>query len=140
MTRVLDTDYRLAGICAVGLLLMVQFADAFAETIISLLIGQAWTYDSDVRLQEPGGTDLVFTDVSWDTNPFEMPPYYAIRLTHWLDRSPDWGVAVDFTHAKMYSHLEQVVQVSGSERLGGTFNKLESRCQKWMRPLVLERT
>jgi len=134
MTRVESTNFRLAGICAVGLLLMVGFTDAPAETTISLLTGQAWTYDSDVRLQEPGGTDLVFGNVSWDTNPFEMPPYWAVRLTHWLKRSPDWGVAVDFNHAKMYSDLEQVVQVTGQqsgtpvdgpERLGDTFNTLE---------------
>jgi len=134
MTRVHDTGYGLTVICSVGMLLTVQFADALAETTISLLTGQAWTYDSDVRLQEPGGTNLYFGDVSWDTNPFEMPPYWAIRLTHWMNRSPDWGVAVDFNHAKMYSDLEQVVQVSGKQsgvsvdgpgRLGDTFNTLE---------------
>ena len=124
---------KMAGISA-SLLMTVLFTNAPAETTISLLSGQAWTYDSDVRLQDSGGTNLVFADVSWETDPLAMPPYWAVRLTHWLERSPDWGVNVDFNHAKMYSDLEQTVQVSGQrsgasvngpESLGDTFNTLE---------------
>jgi len=126
--------YGLSGIYSLGLLAMVWFNNVQAETTISLLTGQAWTYSNDVRLQQPGGTDLTFSDVSWDTKPFEMPPYYAIRVTRWLDRSPDWGLAIDFNHAKMYSDPEQLVQVSGQQsgaemnglvRLGDTFSELE---------------
>jgi lipid A oxidase len=125
---------RLSGMLAVGVLMTVPVTDAPAETSISLMTGQAWTQDSDVRLQAPGNTDLVYQDVAWETKPFEMPPYYSVRVTHWPDRFPGWGVAVDFTHAKMYSDLEQVVQVTGrragtpvngAERLGDTFNTLE---------------
>jgi lipid A oxidase len=79
-------------------------------------------------------SELTFHAVSWNTKPFEMPPYYGARVTHWLDRSPEWGLAFDFTHAKMYSELNDQVYVTGrrsgspvngSERLGDTFSTLE---------------
>ena len=129
-----NSIFGLTGIYSLCLVAIVCFNNAFAETTISLLSGQAWTYNSNVHLRQPGDTDLTFNDVSWDTNPFEMPPYYAIRVTRWLDSSPDWGVAVDFNHAKMYSDPEQLVQVSGlqsgspvngSVRLGDAFSTLE---------------
>jgi lipid A oxidase len=124
----------LTGLVAVGLLMTVCITDARAETTFSITTGPAWTADSDVRLQEPGGTDLNYQDVSWSTKPFEMPSYYGFRTTHWLDRYPGWGVALDFTHAKMYSDLEQVVPVTGAragapvagpERLGDSYSALE---------------
>jgi lipid A oxidase len=129
-----QNSLRLAGLIAVGVLMTVQVTGTRAETTISVTTGSAWTADSDVRLQTPGGTDLNYQDVSWSTKPFEMPPYYSFRTTRWLNRYPGWGVAFDFTHAKMYSDLEQTVPVTGlragipvagSERLGDTYDTLE---------------
>ncbi len=41
----------------------------------------------------------------WDGRSFEMPPYWGLRGTYWLERldMPKWGVSVDFTHAKVYA-------------------------------------
>ena len=122
-----------AGIAAT-LLLALKAVSASAETTISVSTGGAWTHDSDVHLQVPGGTDLVYQDVQWDTEPYKMPPYYGVRVTHWFENRPEWAIAVDFTHAKMISDLEQQVNgsgqragtpVNGTELLGDTFSALE---------------
>jgi lipid A oxidase len=116
------------------LLLALKVVSVSAETTISVSTGGAWTHESDVQLQAPGGTDLVYRDVQWDTEPYKMPPYYGVRVTHWFENQPKWAIAVDFTHAKMISDLEQQVSVSGqragspvngTERLGDTFSALE---------------
>jgi len=122
-----------AGLAAAALLALKTFS-AGAETTVSISTGGAWTHDSDIHLQEPGGTDLVYQDVQWDTEPYKMPPYYGIRVTHWFENQPKWAIAVDFTHAKMISDLEQQVSVSGQRagfpvngaaRLGDMFRALE---------------
>jgi lipid A oxidase len=135
-TSILDNWFssKWSQLPALGLVLLLQSFDAGAETTISVFTGDAWTKDSDVQLVQPGGTDLTFHDVSWSTKPFDMPPYYAVRVTHWFDRYPEWGVAADFTHAKMYSELDDQVLVTGersgvpvhdSERLDDSFETLE---------------
>ena len=105
-----------------------------AEFVLSGYLGKAETLDSDVTLKEPGGTDLTFADVSWDDDSFEEPIYYGLRMSYWLEEAPSWGIAVDFTHAKMLAELNKTVSVSGSrsgapvsgsERLGDTFDQLE---------------
>uniref|UniRef100_UPI000B8005E9 outer membrane protein n=1 Tax=Candidatus Entotheonella palauensis TaxID=93172 RepID=UPI000B8005E9 len=56
------------------------------------------------------------------------------RLTYWLSRQSPWGLAVDFTHAKMLAELDEDVSVSDRrggelvstrEVLGDSFVKLE---------------
>ena len=44
----------------------------------------------------------------WEGRSFETPPYYGIRGTWWLERfdMPQWGVSIDFTHAKVYADDE----------------------------------
>lgn len=39
--------------------------------------------------------------VKWDGASFTMPPYYGVRLSHWLEEQPQLGLALDFTHAKV---------------------------------------
>lgn len=108
--------------------------EAKAELEISGYLGKADTPSADVKLAEPGGTDLTFHDVSWDDDSFGTAPYYGIRGTWWFERHPNWGLAVDFTHAKMLAHLNDTVSVTGTragtpvagpERLGDTFDVLE---------------
>ncbi|MGW8369160.1 MAG: outer membrane protein, partial [Gammaproteobacteria bacterium] len=105
-----------------------------AESELTLYGGQGWTADSDVELMRPGGTHLTFADVSWETKPFKLPPYWGIRYTHSPADLPKWDFAVDLLHAKMYSDLAQTVAVSGRrdgapveslERLGDTFSVFE---------------
>lgn len=105
-----------------------------AETTLSLYGGRAINENGDLDLRLPGGTDLTFRNVSWKDQSFRAPIYYGIRLVHWFERTPSWGVSLDFTHAKMMADLSQAVPVqgvrggspvSGTEPLSDTFGKLE---------------
>lgn len=108
-------------------------APATAQLSVSVYGGVAKTLDGAVGLARPDGTDLTFADVSWRGESFKSPIYYGLRLTYWLGYSANWGVALDFTHAKMLAVLDDTVSVSGRregsavdgrERLGDTFTTL----------------
>jgi hypothetical protein len=84
-----------------------------AEWMVSLYGGIARTLASDVTLKELGDTHLTFHDVSWDDESFKEPQYFGLRLTYWFDRRSPWGLAVDFTHAKMIADLDEEASVTG---------------------------
>ena len=42
----------------------------------------------------------------WEGRSFETPPYYGFRGTYWFNQAPQWGVSLDFTHAKVYADSE----------------------------------
>jgi lipid A oxidase len=107
---------------------------AQAETRLSLYIGKSFTEDSGLRLRQPNGTDLTFQGVSWSDQSFVMPIYYGVRVTHFLPRRPEWGVALDFFHYKVISDTNAVLPVSGArnggpvsdtERLGDTIQRFD---------------
>lgn len=132
--RTLHSHLTTAGSVFLALLLSMAAGPVLGESLISVTTGSAWTHSSDVRYIEPGGTDLRFHEVEWDTKPFELPPYYGIRFTHWPDRYPNWGAAFDFTHAKMIADRDRIVAVSGNRHgnaisdaalLSETFDELE---------------
>ncbi len=104
-----------------------------AQVAISVYGGLAHTSSADVSLVQPGGTDLAFVGVSWTGESLKSPPYYGLRLSYWFGASAHWGLAVDFTHVKMYAQLDKTVSVSGrrsgtavegSERIADTFSVL----------------
>lgn len=126
--------FTTAGSVLFAVLAFLPAGSVLAESTISVATGGAWTHSSDVRYIEPDGTDLTFHEVAWDTKPFDLPPYYGIRFTHWLDRYPNWGAALDFTHAKMIADRDRIVQVSGDRHgnavseaalMSETFDELE---------------
>ncbi len=100
------------------------------------------TLDGDVRLARPGGTDLAFAGVSWADESFVSSIYYGYRVTYWLPGEPNWGLVLDFTHAKMYADLSETVPVcgtrdgtpvSGGEPLSDTFQGLSfSHSHNWL--------
>ncbi len=131
----LQADIRHQATLALFACALVIFSSqtAKAQFAISVYGSLAHTSDADVGLVQPGGTDLTFAGVSWTSESLESPPYYGLRLSYWFGRAARWGLAVDFTHAKMYAELEKNVTVSGrrdgtpvdgSERLGDTFDVL----------------
>ena len=77
---------------------------ALAEATISVYGGANFSPHSDVDTKGTafGGTS---DTVSWDGASFEMPPYYGIRATWWMEQMPHFGVALDFTHAKVKADL-----------------------------------
>jgi lipid A oxidase len=88
--------------------------EARAEWNISVYGGKSITHDNDLRFQGlSGASRLTLHDVGWDDRSFENPLYYGLRVTHWFGACPEWGLALDFSHAKIYLDPDQVVKVSG---------------------------
>jgi len=125
---------HLIMLLAGSLMIMGFIGEARAEFFLSGYLGVSSTQDSDVELVRPGGTNLTFSDVSWDDDSFASPMYYGVRAGYWFKNSPNWGMAIDFTHAKMYAELDSTVGVSGTrsgtpvsgqQRLRETFEVLE---------------
>ena len=107
---------------------------AAAELQIGVYGGVSESFDSDVPLVQPGGTNLTLYDVPWDGKSFESPPYWGVRGTYWLNSRPSWGLMFDYNHAKIYSDRGATVKVSGTrddvalngtDRVGNTFDILE---------------
>ncbi len=107
---------------------------AKAEFLLGIYGGISDTLDSDVDLKAPGGTDLTLEDVPFDGESFEMPIYYGVRGTYWLNGAPSYGLMLDFTHAKAYADDDDTVDVSGTrggvpiggeEAVGATFDQLQ---------------
>ena len=43
--------------------------------------------------------------IDWQGRSFSAPIYYGLRLTYWPDWMENWGIGLDFTHAKAYADL-----------------------------------
>jgi lipid A oxidase len=91
----------LVGICC------LLPAAAHGEFQISVYGGANTANDSEVTIDESGGLSDSF-DVDWFGDSFNSPPYYGVRGTYWLTdfNRPRWGVALDFTHAKVKADLD----------------------------------
>ena len=88
---------------------------AGAQTSFSFYTGFSETRNSDLHVrQQSTNSDAVFSDIGWVGRPFDNPPYYGYRITHFLKNRPNLGFAVDFTHYKMYANPNQVAAVSGT--------------------------
>jgi len=107
-----------------GLFLFGLSSVAFAEFNASIYFGKSSTQASDVHLNLPNNTNLTFSNVSWDDKSFDNPVYWGLRLTYWLPQAERWGIALDFTHAKIHADLNASVQVSGI-RTGSAINAQE---------------
>lgn len=127
-----SSAYGLLGVAFASALLAVS-SIAHAEWRLSLYGGASYTLESDVKLKQPGGTDLTLHDVPWSDESFKSPIYYGARLGYWFNDAP-WGLALDFTHAKMIASPGDVVEVSGTragapvsgqEPVGSTFSNLQ---------------
>lgn len=73
---------------------------AAQEYELSIYSGWQTAPHSRVSGDYPGGGDYDAL-IGWDGKSFEMPPYYGLRGTWW--RSETFGVALEFTHAKVYA-------------------------------------
>ena len=81
---------------ATALLLSVP---ANSEPTISVYGGASFSPHAGVDYDQGDGIQRRVTP-KWDAKNFEMPPYYGIRATWWLESMPEFGLALDFTHAK----------------------------------------
>jgi lipid A oxidase len=126
----------LSGACAAlaALSMALGASPAAAEFQIGVYGGVSESFDSDVTLAQPNGTNLQLNDVPWDGKSFDDPPYWGIRGIYWLNVNPSWGLMVDYNHAKIYGDLGSTVKLSGtrdgiavngSDAVGNTFDILE---------------
>jgi lipid A oxidase len=80
---------------------------ALAETQISIFGGANWNFDADTKIKSqnlavPGSETR---SLGWDGDSFEMPPYWGLRGTYWLNKGPGWGIALDYAHTKAVADL-----------------------------------
>ena len=63
-------------------------------------------------------------------SPSRPPPYWGVRGTYWFNSAPNWGLMIDYNHAKVIADQSAVVSVSGTrdgipvgpkDRVGNTF-------------------
>ena len=121
--KTIPTCWKLAVVS----LLLITF-QARGEWFLSVYGGFVNTESSDVHLKE-NGNDLTFHNVNWGDESFKGSPYGGYRMGYWFDRKPNWGVSVEWIHAKMVADLKQTVSVTGtrndSEPLANTFDNLQ---------------
>lgn len=109
-----------------GMVMACQPAVALAELDASVYSGFSRSQASDVTLSQPAdNTQLVFHEINWNDKSQEQPLYWGLRLTYWFPSSAHWGLALDFTHAKIHADLGQGVRVTGT-RQGSAVNATES--------------
>jgi lipid A oxidase len=76
---------------------------AQAEATFSLYGGHNSSPHSKVEYDLNLGAGPQNVTVGWDGKSFEMPPYYGVRATWWMDTNPQFGFAIDFSHSKVYA-------------------------------------
>jgi lipid A oxidase len=107
---------------------------ALAEFQIGVYGGWNDSFDSDIKLVQPGGTNMTLKDVPWEGASFDDPPYWGIRGIWWFEAHPNWGLLIDYNHAKVIADQGAIVSVSGTrdgvalpakDKVGNTFNIME---------------
>lgn len=92
-----------AGALAALALAIITTTPARAEVQIQAYGGLNENFSSDVTVRK-GAVDHS-RSVDWDGKSFALPPYWGVRGIYWFDAHPNWGVAVDYMHAKAYGKI-----------------------------------
>ena len=125
----------LGFLAAIGAIAVVWSSNpARAEFQIGLYGGWNDSFASDITLVQPNGTNMRLKDVPWDGASFDDPPYWGLRGIYWLNSRPNWGLMVDYNHAKVIADQSAIVNISGTrdgipvgpkDRVGNTFSVME---------------
>lgn len=79
----------------------VAATSAFAqEHQLSFYLGAQSSPHSTVDFDDAITGSTSFT-AGWEGRSFELPPYYGLRYTYWLNE--DWGIGAEMNHAKVYA-------------------------------------
>jgi lipid A oxidase len=91
---------------------------ALAALTLATFVSIAGTASAEFQFSGYGGiqgatgsnvktSDGADFDPNWSGKSFKNPPYYGFRGTWWLDdfNKPNWGISLDYTHAKVYGDL-----------------------------------
>lgn len=85
------------------------------EDFWSTFSGQSTSFDSNLRLKQPGhNTDLLFKNVDWVGDSLMGSPYYGLRFTRMKD-GKNWGWSAEFLHYKAIANAGQTLPVVGTE-------------------------
>jgi lipid A oxidase len=76
---------------------------AVAEMQVGVYGGMNTNFDSPVTLHKGALSDSRMLD--WEGRSFQMPPYWGVQATYWLNANASWGVGIDYTHSKAYAAL-----------------------------------
>jgi lipid A oxidase len=95
------SSIRAAVFVVSALGVMGMASQSRAEFTLSAYGGFSASPDSDVEVFN--GPTNWNASIQWDGVSFNMPPYYGVRATYWLEdfNQPNWGVALDFNHNKV---------------------------------------
>jgi lipid A oxidase len=128
------TTTSAVGALIVGALLPLPHSAQASEFSLGVYGGWNGSFNSDVRFTDPD-TDWTVNSVPWQGLSFlgdGGAPYYGVRGTWWSDQN--WGVMLDFTHAKVRADPNATVNYggvldggnnSGSGPVSGLFDLLE---------------
>lgn len=86
-----------------GVSSVLNVGTAYAEATFSVYGGHNSSPHSVVKYDLNLGAGPQRATVGWDGKSFEMPPYYGVRATWWLESKPEIGLAIDFSHSKVYA-------------------------------------
>lgn len=79
-------------------------APAAAEMQIGVYGGANTNFSSPVTLRKGGVSDE--RTVDWEGRSFQMPPYWGVQATYWLNAGAGLGLGVDYAHAKAYAKID----------------------------------
>ena len=103
MRRILSTKLPAVAALAFSAFAVVA-GSASAEMQFSAYGGVQGATGSNVKTSD--GADF---DPNWSGKSFKSPPYYGFRGIWWLDdfNKSNWGISLDYTHAKVYGDLSK---------------------------------
>jgi lipid A oxidase len=76
---------------------------AVAEMQIGVYGGMNSNLSSPATLNKGGLSDG--RTVDWEGRSFQMPSYWGVQASYWLNSNASWGVGIDYTHSKAYAAL-----------------------------------
>lgn len=88
-------------------------AGARREIVLGAYSGVSYTHPSEVRIVNPGRTDMTVKDFGWIGQPFKSPIYYGLRVQRWGAGSI-FGTMIDFTHDKAIARRGDEASFTGT--------------------------
>jgi lipid A oxidase len=109
---------RFSGLRGTVLGVAVCLANAASAGTLQVSVYGGWngSFNSDANFTGPN-TDWTVHNIPWDGVSFAKSggaPYYGYRLTYWPTAWHNFGIALDYTHAKIRAVRDATVSYSGT--------------------------
>jgi hypothetical protein len=87
---------------------------ADAQWYVAGYLGANHTLPAEVVIDQPSrGTQLQFSNVTFEARPFESPQFYGVRVGRLFGERRRFGVEFEWFHPKVYAETSRSVQVVG---------------------------